>query len=122
MNSVETLKMLTSTLGTWRRRREMSPKAKSAGKKVAATRKHRAAGRKAAATRKHRTAGKKAARVRKAPAKKAAATRARKKQAAAAPPAVTRTIGKAENREVPATTPAPGPQAEITGPTEPEQS
>jgi hypothetical protein len=107
----------------------MSPKAKSAGKKAAATRKHRAAGRKAAATHKHRAAGKKAAktRVRKAAAKKAAAIRARKKRAAAAPPAVTRTIGKAEIREVPATAPAPGPQApsaqaETTRPTEPQQS
>jgi hypothetical protein len=78
----------------------MSPKAKSAGKKAAATRKHRAAGKKAAKTR-----------VRKAAAKKAAATRAHKKQAAAAQPAVvTRTVGKMEIREVPATAPAPGPQ------------
>ena len=106
----------------------MSPKAKSTGKK-APTRKHRAAGRKTAATRKHRAAGKKAAktRVRKAPAKKAAATRARKKQAAAAPPAVTHAVGKAEIREVPTTGPAPGSQemsaqAETPGPTEPEQS
>ncbi len=108
----------------------MSPKAKSAGKKAAATRKHRAAGRKAAATRKHRAAGKKAAktRVRKAAAKKAAATRAHKKQVAAAQPAVvTRTVGKMEIREVPATSPAPGPQepssqAATTSPTEPTQS
>jgi hypothetical protein len=107
----------------------MRPKANTPGKKAAATRKRRAAAKKAAATRKHRAAGKKAAKtgVRKAAAKKAAATRARKKQAAAVPPAVTRTIGKVEITEVPATTPAPrdqepSPQAGTAGPTEPKQN
>jgi hypothetical protein len=76
----------------------MSPMRKTAGKKVAATRKRnaakrqaaakkaastckgRAAGKKAAATRKHRAAGRKAAatRTRQATARKAAATRARR--------------------------------------------
>jgi hypothetical protein len=110
----------------------MSPKAKSTRKKAAAERKHRAAGIKAAAKRKHRAAGIKAAAKRKhrAADKKAKATLEAKKrqvQPAAAPRVVTRTIGKAEITEVPATAPAPGPQepgsqTETTGPTEPKQS
>jgi hypothetical protein len=67
----------------------MSPMRKTAGKKVAATRKRNAAKRqaaakKAASTRKSRAGGKKAARTRTRPAaaRKAAVTRARKKEAA----------------------------------------
>ena len=99
----------------------MSPKAKTPGKKAAATSKRSVAAKKAAATRKHRAAGKKAAktRVRKVAAKKAAATRARKKQAASAPPAATYTVEKAEITEVPPTAPAlpqePSSQAETAG-------
>jgi hypothetical protein len=72
---------------------DMSPMRKTAGKKVAATRKRNAAKRqatakKAASTRKGRAAGKKAAktRVRQGPARKAAATRSRKKEAALTQP------------------------------------
>ena len=68
----------------------MSPMRKTAGKKVAATRKRNAARRqaaakKAASTRKSRAAGKKAAktRVRRTAARKTTATRARKKEEAA---------------------------------------
>jgi hypothetical protein len=107
----------------------MSAKAKTPGKKAAATRKRSVAAKKAAATRKHRAAGKKAAktRVRKVAAKKAVATRARKKQAASAPLVVAYTVGKAEITKVPPTAPAPGPQepssqAETTGPSEPKQN
>ncbi len=71
----------------------MSPMRKTAGKKVAATRKRNAAKRqaaakKAASTRKGRAAGKKVAktRVRQGDARKAAPTRARKKEAALAQP------------------------------------
>jgi hypothetical protein len=65
----------------------MSPKAKSAGKKAAETRKRGAAGKKTAAKRKHRAAGIKAASRRKhrAAGKKAKATLEAKRQAAAAP-------------------------------------
>src|SRR5713101_9434582 len=71
----------------------MSPMRKTAGKKVAATRKRNAAKRqaaakKAASTRKLRAAGKKVAktRVRQGAARKAAATSARKKEAALTQP------------------------------------
>jgi hypothetical protein len=87
----------------------MSPMRKTAGKKVAATRKRNAARRqatakKAASTRKSRAGGKKAAktRVRQGAARKAAATRARKKEAALTQPV------QVQNP------PAPEPQVQAT--------
>jgi hypothetical protein len=66
-------------------RKRNAAKRQAAAKKAASTRKSRAAGKKAAATRKHRAAGRKAAATstRRASARKAAATRARKKEEAA---------------------------------------
>jgi hypothetical protein len=88
----------------------MSPMRKTAGKKVAATRKRNAAKRqaaakKAASTRKSRAAGKKAAktRTRRASARKAAVTRAHKKEEAA----LTQPVQVQEP-------PAPEPQVQAT--------
>jgi hypothetical protein len=66
-------------------RKRNAAKRQAAAKKAASTRKSRAAGKKAAATRKRRAAGQKAAktRVRRTAARKAAATRASKKEEAA---------------------------------------
>ncbi len=107
----------------------MSPKAKSAGRKAAQTRKRRAAGKKAAAKRKHRAAGIKAAAKRKhraagikaaakrkhrAAGTKAKATLEAKKQQvaapAAAPPAAVTTEARPaaqETEELPVPVPTP---------------
>ena len=86
-------------------RKSNAAKRRTAGGKAALSRKGRAAGKKAAATRKHLVAGQKAAktRVRQGAARKAAATRTRKKEEAA----LTQPVQVQEP-------PAPEPQVQAT--------